>query len=176
MVISRLWRRIAYLPVITGAGGGGGGVCWQELRTAADAMRVRIAIFMCVCVLTSLAKLPIHQTPGSGIFEINDNFCFCKQPNAFSAKTHKRGPDDGKVGIARMSGILATSSAKRPAVAQPVGITDDFTVILLEQNAQRSAAHLAVVVHIAWNLAERGRRHVELLKTTRAGDGGGMHG
>jgi hypothetical protein len=41
-------RRINYLPLTTGAGGGGGGVCWQEESTAAEAMRVRIAIFMCV--------------------------------------------------------------------------------------------------------------------------------
>jgi hypothetical protein len=38
-----------YLPEYTGGGGGGGVCCWQEARTAADAMRVRIAIFMCVC-------------------------------------------------------------------------------------------------------------------------------
>jgi len=30
-------------------------------------MRVRIAIFMCVGV-NLFVKLPIHQTPGSGIF------------------------------------------------------------------------------------------------------------
>ena len=47
-------RQVIYLLGITGGGGGGGGVCWQELRTAEAAMRVRIAIFMCVWVLTSL--------------------------------------------------------------------------------------------------------------------------
>lgn len=44
-------RQITYLPETTGGGGGGGGgVCWQELSTAEAAMRVRIAIFMCVGV------------------------------------------------------------------------------------------------------------------------------
>lgn len=56
---SRHGRQITYLLGITGGGGGGGGVCWQELRTAEAAMRVRIAIFMCVWVLTSL--LVPHQ-------------------------------------------------------------------------------------------------------------------
>jgi hypothetical protein len=92
-----LWRPSAYLPLITGGGGGGGGVCWQELRTAEAAMRVRIAIFMCVWVLTSLLSFPSTRLLAAGFSEINDNFCFCKQPNAFSAKTRKGCPDDDKI-------------------------------------------------------------------------------
>jgi hypothetical protein len=77
------------LPVCIGGGGGGGAGCWQAERTAEAAMRVRIAIFMCVWVLTSLLSFPSTRLLAAGFFEINDNFCFCKHPNAFYAKTNK---------------------------------------------------------------------------------------
>ncbi len=82
-------RRSTYLPEYTGGGGGGGGVCWQELSTAEAAMRVRIAIFMCVWVLTCLLSFPSTRILAAGFFDINDNCCLCKHPNAFSAKTRK---------------------------------------------------------------------------------------
>jgi len=48
-------------------------------------MRARIAIFILYVGVNQYVKVPIHQTPGSGIFEINDKFCFCKYPNAITA-------------------------------------------------------------------------------------------
>ena len=78
-------RRINYFVTTGGGGGGGGFCCWQEERTTEVAMRARIAIFMLYVGVNQFVKVPIHQTPGSGIFEINDKFCFCKYPNAFTA-------------------------------------------------------------------------------------------
>lgn len=72
-------QRLNYLPLTAGGGGGGGAFCWQALRRAEAATRVRIAIFMCMCVgVNRFVLVPIHQTPGSGIIETNDKFCLCK--------------------------------------------------------------------------------------------------
>ena len=87
-------QRLNYLPVWAGGGGGGGAFCWQALRRAEAATRVRIAIFMFMCVgVNRLILVPIHQTPGSGTYEINDKFCLCKQPNKFVAKMITKGVD-----------------------------------------------------------------------------------
>jgi hypothetical protein len=51
---------------------------------------------MCVQVLTSLLS-PSTRYLAAGIFETNDKFYFCKQPNEFSAKTHKQGTHLGKL-------------------------------------------------------------------------------
>jgi hypothetical protein len=57
----------------------GGAFCEQALRRAEAATRVRIAIFMCICVgVNRVVMVPIHQTPGSGIGETNDKFHLCK--------------------------------------------------------------------------------------------------
>ena len=72
-------QRSDYLLQLAGGGGGGGAFCWQALRRAEAATRVRIAIFMCICVgVNRVVMVPIHQTPGSGIGETNDKFHLCK--------------------------------------------------------------------------------------------------
>ena len=64
---NRLKRSINYF-VTTGGGGGGGVCCWQEESTAEAAIRARIAIFIVYVGVNQFFKVPIHQTPGSGIF------------------------------------------------------------------------------------------------------------
>ena len=57
--------------------------------------------------------------------------------------------DAGMLGIA----IKAMSSV-RTACAESIGGSDDLACIFFEKNAQRSAAHFTVVIHIAWNFIQ----------------------
>ena len=75
---------------------------------------------VCVWVLTSF-RFPSTRLLAAGFFEINDNFCFCKHPNAISAKTRKRGVKDEKLEVVRMSGGPAQTSTqpKNPLAPSP---------------------------------------------------------
>jgi hypothetical protein len=77
-----------YLLQACTGGGGGGAFCWQALRRAEAATRVRIAIFMyiCVWVLTVFVRSSSTRLLAAGFCETNDNFHLCKQPNYLIAK------------------------------------------------------------------------------------------
>ena len=73
-------QRLNYLPLTAGGGGGGGAFCWQALRRAEAATRVRIAIFMCcVWVLTVLLWFPSTRLLAAGLSRLTTSSVFANK-------------------------------------------------------------------------------------------------
>jgi hypothetical protein len=76
-----------YLPLTAGGGGGGGAFCWQALRRAEAATRVRIAIFMCcVWVLTVLLWFPSTRLLAAGLSRLTTSSIFANNQIVLSQK------------------------------------------------------------------------------------------